>query len=279
MDTTGLGYAFYYLVFGETLSPMNLKIVIPGGLLFLYFFLRGIVDWRKNLLKNFSTIVLVLSSFMFFLIPSTIPQNLVHIQPLFFIIVATGIDTIVHFNKKMIFSLLLVIAIIPSVYFYYRKECSQYHDISKLVPYRDISRIIEKEETAGEVVIFSEPRDIRFGEFFSPYSPWDWYYKGKLPLIEVSPGCVKNLETELVELDSRYAGFWLLLNYGFVAPEWNEKIKDFFLDGKSVTIKEQKLLKNYSFLQFLRERTTDEYFFLEFYHILKDRGEKSIRKR
>ncbi len=263
-----LAYTFYYFIFGETLSPLNLTFVLPAGILFLVFFISGLFS-KQDVLHLFSLIVLTTSGVMFFLIKATIPQNFIHLQPFFFIFIASGVDGILKGKKRGIASGLLIMFLTPSIYYYYSGNSLQYHDASKLIPYRQIGRLIQDEQKTGEVVIFTEPRERRFSGFFEPFSPWNWYYKGRLSLLEVNHSSVKNLHIKLENIYEKYDGFWLLLNYGFVEDSWNNDVKNFFLSDKSVKIKGLKILKNYSFLDVLKGKGKQEYYFLEVYHIRK----------
>ncbi|HNS32650.1 MAG TPA: glycosyltransferase family 39 protein [bacterium] len=268
-----LGYAFYYFVFGETLSPLNFILVIPGGIIFASFFIKGFFSRDGNLLKRFSVIVLAISAALFFMVAATIPQNLMHLQPFFFVIVVSGLNFKAPAGAKKVFAFLLASFLLPPLYFYYKRDASQYHDVSKLIPYREISRTINREGKGGDAVIFTEPRERRFEEFYPPYSPWDWYYKGDIPLLEINPASVKNLDRELEKIKEEHVGLWLLLNYGFTEREWNESLKNFVLKRKSVKIKEEKLLKNYSFLDILKGEEKRDYYFLELYHIKRAKNE------
>jgi len=259
---------FFCFVFGETLSPLNLKLVIPGGLVFLYLFVGGFFR-PQNMLKVFSFCLLFSASVLTLFIPITIPQNLIHLQPFFFVLVAYGTDKIINKRKRIILSTMAVLFFIPSLYYYYRGESLQYHDASKLIPYRQVSRLIQDEGKPGEAIIFTEVRSRSFAGLIEPENPWDWYYKGNLPLIEINPINVKEPYKELEEIYEQYDGVWLLLNYGLTDRSWNDGIKDFFLDGKSVKIKELRLVKNYSFLDYLKGKGKKEYYFLEVYHLRK----------
>ncbi|HPP30499.1 MAG TPA: glycosyltransferase family 39 protein [bacterium] len=262
-----IAYTFFYFVFGETLSPLNFKFVLPGIILFLLFFIRG-AQIKKDFLQNFSIIVLALGIIMVFSIKATIPQNLVHLQPFFFIVIASGVEGIRKESVKKLFSVILVLFLIPSLYYYYRKDSLQYHDISKLIPFRKVSQIIQNEEKPNEVIIINELRERRFSEFFEPYSPWDWYYKGNLPVVEVTPENTEDLENELKRICSKYNGFWLILKYSSAGQQWNEDIKNFFIREKSVKIRDMQLIKNYSFLDVLKGKEKKEYYFLEIYHFI-----------
>ena len=264
-----LGYTFFYFIFGETLSPLNFKFVIPGIMLFLIFFLKGLFV-KKNILTVFSIVVLITGIIIIFLIKSTIPQNLIHLQPFFFIIVTSGIGSVKKQWEKISLSVLTFLFLIPPLYYYYRQDSLQYHDVSKLIPYKEICRTIENEERQGEVVIITGGREKRFSEFFTPYSPWDWYYKGNLPVIEVGPVGASNLQKEMEEIYNRYKGFWLILNYGSSGIQWNEDVKDFFIKAKFVKIREMRLIKNYSFLDVLKGKGRKEYYFIEVYHFVKE---------
>jgi len=264
-----IAYAFYYFVFGETLSPLNLMIVIPGGAAFFFFFVMGLFRREENLLKTFSLAAFIIAAALFFGVASTIPQNLVHLQPFFYVTVVSGIYSARQARVRFMSGALLLFFLLPSVYFYYRGESLQYHDVSKLIPYREISRMIEARGKEGEAVIFTEPRERRFSSFFEPYSPWDWYYKGSLPVFEVSPS-TRDSGSEMADIAGKHDGFWLLLNYGFVEPSWNRVVLDFFSKGKSVKIKEMKFVPNVSFLDVLKGKSRGRYYFLEVYHISKD---------
>jgi len=261
-------YTFYYFVFGETLSPLNLKFVLPGTALFIIFFLSGLFA-KKDVLQIFSSVVFITAVALIFLVRATIPQNLIHLQPFFFVIVSSGIAYITKRKIRIVVSCLLVMSLIPSLYYYYRGDSLQYQDAGRLIPYRQICRLIQEEEHPGEIVIMTEQRERRFSEFFVPYSPWDWYYKGNLALIEVHPESAEKLSRELAEIYEKYDGFWLLLSYGFAEHSFNEQLKDFFLAEKSVKIKEMKLIENFSFLDVIRGKGKREYYFLEVYHIVK----------
>jgi len=261
-------YVFYYNIFGETLSPINLKFVLPGVFLFFALFLRGLFS-RRDLMHDFALVVFMLALIFIVLIKATIPQNLMHLQPFFFIIVASGLQRVSSKRWKSVFSVIAVLFFIPSLYYYYRGESLQYHDASKLIPYRQVSRLIQDEGKPGEAIIFTEVRSRSFAGLIEPENPWDWYYKGNLPLIEINPINVKEPYKELEEIYEQYDGVWLLLNYGLTDRSWNDGIKDFFLDGKSVKIKELRLVKNYSFLDYLKGKGKKEYYFLEVYHLRK----------
>ena len=267
-----LSYAFFYFVFGETLNPLCFYIVIPGLLIFTFFFIKGISGAGSCLLTRFSCFAAAVGAFLFFPVRSTIPQNVVHLHPFLLVVAASGVDRLNNCRLKHLFSALMILSVLPSVWFYYRGDSLHYHDVSKLVPYREICRTMESEGKPGEAVIFTEPRDKRFSEYFGPYSPWDWYYrKGPMPLIEMSRESLQDGAERMESISRTYKGFWLLLNYGLAGEDWNECIKNFFLRGKSVKIKEVKLLENYSFLDLLRGKGKRKYYFMEIYHVEKSK--------
>ncbi|MCX8082114.1 MAG: glycosyltransferase family 39 protein [bacterium] len=255
-------YTFFYFLFGETLSPLNFKFVIPGILLFFIFFIIGLRK-EKNILQKFSSIVIILGIILIFSVKATIPQNLIHLQPFFFIIVASGVECLKKAKVKILFSFFLLLCLMPSLYYYYTNNSLQYHDVSKLIPYKKITETITREETIGEVIIMNEGRETRFTEFFEPYSPWDWYYKGHLPIKDIHNA------DELEKIYKIYNGFWVILKYNRQEQNWDEDIKNFFVQRKSVKIKEMKLIKNYSFLDVLKGQEKKEYYFIEVYHFIK----------
>ncbi|MBN1445633.1 MAG: glycosyltransferase family 39 protein [Candidatus Omnitrophica bacterium] len=261
-------YAFYYFIFGETLSPLNFPLVLPGIVFFAGFLLKGLFSKRDSL-QVFSTVVFITAVAMIFSVKATIPQNLIHLQPFFFAIVAAGIAGISKKWKKVASSILAVLFLIPPLYFYHAGKTYEYHDAGRLIPHRQVTRLIQAEEREGEVVIITEQKDKRFSEFFEPYSPWDWYYKGGLPVVEVSAATVTAPVEGLKHLLGEYDGFWLILNYGLAPHHWNDEVKNFFLEGKSVKMEELKLIKNYSFLDVLRGKGRAEHYLIEVYHIRK----------
>ena len=263
-------YVFYYFVFGETLHFFNFKFTLPGSILFGFFFFRGLLETKMEAVKLFSVVLIAMGLLMVFIIPLTIPQNLVHLQPFFFLVIASGINNIAKRPYRIGLSVLLPLVFLPSLYYYYRGDTLQYHDVSKLVPYRQISREIEEKGRPGEVVIFTgDSREQRFVQFFPPYSGWDWYYRGGLPLKEINPAVINDLTGTLTEITANYQGFWLLLRYS-ANREWNEKIKSFFVkleqEGKMVQRTEKKMVRNDSFLARLRGKPEPQYYFLEVYH-------------
>ncbi|MGI6595154.1 MAG: hypothetical protein GX554_06050 [Elusimicrobia bacterium] len=261
-----ISYTAFYFIFGETLSPLNYIFVIPGLLLFLIIFIQGGVT-GKNILNSFSVILLIFGIIAVFVMKSTIPQNLIHLQPFFFILIGSGAAKIKSERVKNLVSALLILFLIPPLWYYYTGNSLQYHDVSKLIPFKEISNVIEREENKGEVIIINEQRERRFVAFFEAYSPWDWYYKGTLPIVEVSAENTEHLESELKNIYSKYNGFWPILKYNSAEQQSNEYLKNFFIQSKSDKIKEMRIINNYSFLDILKGK--QEYYFLEVLHYIK----------
>lgn len=268
-----LAYASFYFIFGETLNPLNLKFVLPG-ILFAFFFFRGLFSRKSNDVKLFYSVLMSAGVLMIFLIPTTIPQNLIHLQPFFFLMVSASVDEFLPKRKtRLLVTFLIPLFLLPSLCYYCRGDSLQYHDVSKLIPYRQTSQEIEKTEIPGEVILFTgDSRDRRFAQFFSPYSAWDWYYRGGLPLTEINSAATNDLAGMLTKITGDYRGFWLLLQYGS-DRDWNETIKSFFFKleqkGEMVRLTENKMLRNDSFLARLRGKPEPRYYFLEIYHFRK----------
>jgi len=268
-----LAYTFFYFVLGATISPLNFKFVLPALILFFLSFLASFTHKPKEPVIVFGYTVLSLAFLVIFLVSTTIPQNLVHLQPFFFLVIAAGINNLAKKTRLAWLPVLLPLLLLPSLYYYYRGDSLQYHDVSKLIPYRQISQEMERTGTTGEVIIFTANNsDPRFAHFPPPSSAWGWYYRGGLPLIKTNPALTNDLAGMLTKITGHYQGFWLLLQYD-ACQEWNEKIKSFFFElekkGGVVRLTEKKMIRNDSFLAKLKGKPEPQYYFLEVYHFRK----------
>ena len=261
-----LSRIFFYFTLGETIHPFSFKFTLLPLFLVFFLFISGFYHLIKKGSREkkvfFSSCLVILIS-LIFIVRYTIPQNLIHLQPFFILIIAEGIKKIRLIKMKIGLSIFLPLLLLPSLVYYYQGNSLQYHDVSKLAPYRQIANMIEKEGKKGEAIIFTESRDRRFKVSLSP---WDWYYWDGLPLLEINSETTSDLNERLLEIFNNYSGSWLLLNYN-QREDWNEKIKDFFAKSdKLVKIKQKKFLKNDRFIERLRRGKSEYYYFLEIYH-------------
>ncbi len=269
-------YTFFYFIFGETLFPVH-PLAFTGAIIFLFFFIRGVV---RVMVRTKEADPLLISAFLalsagmltIFMVAGTIPQNLVHLQPFFLLLVAEGTCSLRGRRLQKILPVLLVLFLLPSLVHYYRGNSRHFHDVSKLVPYRAVSRMMAETEQEKEVILFTGRRDERFAEFFPPCSPWEWYYRGRAPLVNLDPSGNGDPAPRLSEFFSAYERFWVLLHYGDHL-NWNQEVKDFFFGlretGELVTIEELRLVPNRSFLAWLSREPKPEYHFLEVYSFQK----------
>ena len=286
---------FFDYVLGQAISPLNFKVVIPAVLVSGILFVFGIFSLRKF---NRETRIFSLFYFVVFLIfilvfPSSGLQNFVVFSPFYYFFFALGM--LKGKNKLLkeikIFSFLLILS--PSLFYYYTENSLQFHDASRLAPYREICSYINQHSQKDEIVLTTDkpvmvltntPRYFKEGEIISittkglvrvpDNSIFDWYYKGPLPVVRIISQIdeEKNKQT-LEETIEKYQQIWVLLfNNSKDCEEWNGKIKEYF-EKKCKKVLEKKYVKNErTFESFLKGQIfkPEYYYFVELYLYKKE---------
>lgn len=240
-------YTVFYFFLGETINPFNFKILIPILVIYLITFsisLKNTLILNKEK-KCFLSISLILPLFFTFF-PSTVPQNLIPFSIFWFLFWIIGIEKL---NKKNILSYLVFISLLPSLFFYFTDNVSQYNDTSKLIPFREIYKEIEKLEIEGDVIFTTEKTEKDL------ISPIHWYYKGKNKIIEIKSEKDLNKITQTINDKKR---FFLILDF-VNSAEISEKIKN-FTEKNYKKIHEKKYIYNEKLLSKLKGK--EEYYYL-----------------
>ncbi|MCM8818094.1 MAG: glycosyltransferase family 39 protein [Candidatus Omnitrophica bacterium] len=244
-------YTLFYFFLGETINPFNFKILVPIFLIYSITFiisLKNVFLLEKNK-KYFIGISLVLPLFFVFF-RSTVPQNLIPFSIFWFLFYAIGTEKL---SKKNIISYLVFISTFPSLFFYFTDNVSQYHDASKLIPFREIYKEIEKLEGKSDLVFTTEKieKDL--------ISPIFWYYKGKSQIIEIKS---KNDLDKIIKLMKDKENFFLILDF-VNSAEISEEAKKFF-EKQFEKIYEKKYVYNEKLLNKLKGES-QYYYLLEIY--------------
>jgi len=243
-----LPYTLFYFIFGETINPFNLKILIPLFLIWIWLFIIS----AKNLflLEKETKILLIISLFsplIFVSFPSTVPQNLIPFSIFWLLFFSIGLEKL---NYKNILNYFIFLSLIPSLFFYYSDSIDNYHDTSKLIPFKEIYTKIENLETKGDLILTTEKigKDIM--------SPSQWYYKGKNKIIGIEGE--KDLE-KINEIIDKPKRIFVVLDF-INNPSISEKLKIFF--GKSYNkIYENKYIYNEKLLSKFRKKQEFYYLF------------------
>lgn len=209
-------YTLFYFFLGETINPFNFKILIPIFLIFLLLIITGLKN--INQLERERKFILLISIFLpliFVFFPSTVPQNLIPFA-VFYLILFTLF--IYNLDKKNILLYFAFLPFFPPLIFYYSDNISQYQDASKLIPFREIYKEIEKREIENDLLLTTENIDKVM------LAPIQWYYKGKCRILEIESQ--DNLEKfyGIIENSNR---IFLVLDF-VNRPLISEKLKEFF---------------------------------------------------
>ncbi|MCS7180302.1 MAG: glycosyltransferase family 39 protein [bacterium] len=249
-----LPYTLFYFHFGETLNPFNFKILIPASVIYLIIFLLSLKNLTKiQKEKKYILIFSIILPLIFVFFPSTVPQNLISYSVVWFMLFVFGIEKLSHRNLLVYLNFIFLL---PSLFFYYTDNISQYHDTSKLIPFREIFKEIQKMEKQGDIILTTEKfeKDI--------LTPSSWYYKGKNQILYIT----NTKEENLLILDEivknvqhlKTLRFFLILDF-INNPEISSKVKSFF-EKNFENLYEKKYVYNEKLLSRLEGKR--EYYYL-----------------
>jgi len=247
-------YVLFYFFFGETLYPLNFYIILPFFIILVFILINSFKEFikiekiKKLLIASGITIPLFLVPF-----PSTVPQNLLPFSIFIFLLLSISFREN-PLSKFFVFSFLLLTSF--STYFYFTENNKNFHDVSKLIPYREINKIFI-ENFDKKSIIFENERS----QFFTDkkFSAFDWYYKGKAKVIEAR----KESGIEKVKKSAKnYKKIGLFLNYN-EEPEWSEELKKYLMRNYTL-IYQKKFLFNEKLLSRLKGKR-EYYWFVEVY--------------
>ncbi len=246
---------FFYFFFGETLHPFNMKIVIPFLVVLIFILTNSFNALKKE--ENKKKYLLFLGLFIpLFLVPfpSTVPQNLLPFSIFVFLLLSIGYKK-TNFTKFLFLCFFILSSF--STYFYFTGNTKNFHDVSKLIPYREINEIFSEKLDKDSIIFSNEKR-----QFFTDknFSSFDWYYKGNTKVIEVakSPGSID----EIKKICKSYNKIGLFLNYN-EDNEWNNELKNFFFEN-FFPVYQAKFFHNEKLLSRLKGKK-EYYWFIEIY--------------
>ncbi len=218
-------YTFFYFFLSETVNPFNIEVVIPAFLIYGYLIGRGIFIIRKLENEKRKLMICGLALPLFLIpFPSTVPQNLVAFSVFWYIIISLGLQKI---KFKNLFLFLSVLPFFISNYFYFSRDSSQFHDISKLIPYREIGKHLSMVSDKRDLILITERREISLNT--KKISTFDWYYKGRAKVIDVPEG-KRNLK-EISDLSKKYRRIFLFLDYSGGSSRWCDLLKRYFMEN------------------------------------------------
>jgi len=246
-------YTLFYFFFGETINPFNIKILIPLFLIWIWLF---IISLKNLLLDREIRILLIISLFfplIFVIFPSTVPQNLIPFSIFWLLLFSLGLEKL---GFRNILNYLTFLSLFPSLYFYYSDNISNYHDTSKLIPFREIYKNVENLERNGDLILTTEKIDKDI------ISPIQWYYKGKNKIIGIES--IDELEN-INKMIEKFKRVFIILDF-INNPLISEKLKDFF-EKNYDKIYEKKYIYNEKLLSKLKGKS--EFYYLVEVYIFK----------
>lgn len=246
-------YLFFYFFFGETLYPLNFYLIIPFLIVLLLIFARALIEFlsldfpKRTILLSGIFIPLFLVPF-----PSTVPQNLLPFSIFTFLFLSLQ-------RKKISEFLFIAFFVLTSfsIYFYFTKSTKNFHDVSKIIPYREINTIFSNYLDKNCIIFSNEKRQFFTNKHFSAF---DYYYKGKAKVIEAKKNLIDFKKIE--KISSRHKRIGLFLNYN-ENPVWCDKLKKFFFKNYTL-IYQKKFLYNEKLLSRLKGKRV-YYWFIEVY--------------
>ena len=248
-------YLFFYFFFGETLHPFNLKIVIPFLIVIIFIVVNSFIDLKKlEKVKKYLLFLGILIPLFLVPFPSTVPQNLLPFSIFVFLLLSIGYKN-TNFTKLLFFCFFILSSF--STYFYFTGNTKNFHDVSKLIPNREINEIFS-EKLDENSIIFLNGTDQ--DSMYKKFSPFHWYYKGNTKVIEVAkrPGSI----AEIKKICKSYNKIGLFLNYN-EDQEWNNELKNFFFEN-FFPVYQAKFLHNEKLLSRLKGKK-EYYWFVEIY--------------
>jgi len=247
-------YVLFYFFFGETLYPLNFYIILPFFIILVFIMINSFKEFIKSeKIKKLLIASGIIIPFFLVPFPSTVPQNLLPFSIFIFLFLSISFRGKL-LSKFLVFSLLFLTSF--SAYFYFTENDKNFHDVSKLIPYREINKIFVENLDKKSIIFENEKR-----QFFTDkrFSAFDWYYKGKVKVIEA--GKEEGIE-RVKKIAKNYEKIGLFLNYN-EQPEWCEELKRYFMRNY-ILIYQKKFLYNEKLLSRLKGKR-EYYWFVEVY--------------
>ncbi|OQX85296.1 MAG: hypothetical protein B6D55_07610 [Candidatus Omnitrophica bacterium 4484_70.2] len=213
-------YIFFYFFLGETVNPFNFYVICPAVIVFSTLIFKGMIELKE--LKREENFVVYLGLFLPLSLvpfPSTVPQNLLPYSVFWLFLISVGISEIKY---QRIFLSIIIFIFSISNFFHFTGRVSQFHDVSKLVPYREIGKFMSIITEPEDIIFSTEKRQLLRNRTFSPF---EWYYRGKATVIEAIPEKLK-IE-DIPEIVENHKRIWVFFDYN-ENPSWSEVLKKYF---------------------------------------------------
>lgn len=240
-------YVLFYFFFGETLSPLNFSVLIPSfiiSVLVFFFSIKNFINLEKQC-RIFLLLSLIIP-LLFIPFPSTVPQNLIPFSIFWFLFLILGLES------RNFWNYLIFLCFFPSIFYYYKGEISQYHDPSKLIPFREIFQKIQEMERQGDIIIYTQKKKKEI------LSPLEWYYKGNCEIVNLNE---ENQIKRIHNLNFQRAFVILdFVNY----PALSEKLRD-FMETNYKKLEEWKFIYNEKLLHRILKKERRFYYLIEVY--------------
>ncbi|MCM8768783.1 MAG: glycosyltransferase family 39 protein [Candidatus Omnitrophica bacterium] len=238
-----LPYFLFYTVLGETVSPFNPTVVLPAAASAITGWFFGFVKLRCLLPRETRIFFLFLLLLPLAAIPfrSTLPQNLVPFTIFWYLLLALGLRE----KMKRPFLFMALVTMIFSDIYYFTGRASQFHDVSRLAPIKEIAEELSRRTRSDDIIVINEERKFAQGK---PISIFDHYYRGNIPVLSFRPesGPLEQLDNILVG----YNRVWLLQIHAG-EPVWNKQLRQYFQD-RFLCEESSQYLENERWLQTIR---------------------------
>lgn len=193
-------YTIYSFSLGNTVSPLNLWIVVPGLVFCFFTFAKGIIHIQKearaillsSLVLPILFVIVITATASKFETTDHIPVIIMFICPLYYIIIAIGILSFRRKATQIVLILLLAFISGYSIKNYFTKQ--EFNNPHFIIPWQEIVKYVEKNVQIGDVVV-------------NPGVSFEYYAGVDLPIISFY---TSELAKDKLVLDLDYKRFWLI---------------------------------------------------------------------
>jgi len=199
-------YLWFYFILGETVSPFNLPVAVPAAAGAAVLLAAGAGAFpaagrpERLLAAGGLAIPLLLVP-----LPSTVPQNLLPFSVFWLLVAAAGAARV----RRIAPAAAVGLASAVSVVFLLAGTVSQYHDVSKLMPYREIGARLAAAAGPRDIIISTENRG--FEGPAGRFSTFEWYCRPAAPVAVMTGPAFDG--AACARLTAGRGRVWLFLNH------------------------------------------------------------------
>lgn len=183
---------FAKFIFGKGSISNNLiyaAVILPVFMLFLISLIKNWHQKKDRIIMILFFVPFVLSIMISFFIPVVAPQRMIFLLPLFYLILALGIQNFKYHLR--LFAILLIITISMSgILQYYFSPAVQREK------WREAITFIETDSKPNSLAIFVFPQ---------PFAPYQWYNTGQVNGLGIAPNFILT-QKDLINLESQLDG-------------------------------------------------------------------------